>query len=111
MPNQLVTMPKQTRDKKRAASSSPYGKPSAPTAAAKVTNNIFKMNTNIGQHLLKNPGIAEKIVEKANLKQSDVRRTRRSPICYVLYLQSCAEVAEKLPLFRLYSKSAQEQET
>ncbi|KAL8927401.1 MAG: hypothetical protein Q9172_001399, partial [Xanthocarpia lactea] len=30
------------------------------------------MNTNIGQHVLKNPGVAQAIVDKADLKQSDV---------------------------------------
>jgi len=39
------------------------------TAAA---NNIFKMNTDIGQHILKNPGVAQAIVDKADLKQSDI---------------------------------------
>lgn len=91
-------MPKQTRDKKRATSSSPYGKPSAPTAATKVTNNIFKMNTNIGQHILKNPGIAEKIVEKANLKQSDVRLFPKKNFLSAIVCLPCAEVAEKLLL-------------
>ncbi|KAI9685748.1 MAG: Dimethyladenosine transferase [Bathelium mastoideum] len=44
----------------------------APTpATSKTTHNIFKMNTDIGQHILKNPGIATAIVEKAGLKQSD----------------------------------------
>ncbi|KAJ5718037.1 Dimethyladenosine transferase [Penicillium malachiteum] len=43
-------------------------------AAAKTqaAHSIFKMNTDIGQHVLKNPGIAEQIVNKADLKQSDV---------------------------------------
>ncbi|MCJ1310818.1 Dimethyladenosine transferase [Agyrium rufum] len=30
------------------------------------------MNTNIGQHVLKNPGVAQAIVDKADLKQSDI---------------------------------------
>ncbi|KAK3072065.1 Dimethyladenosine transferase [Teratosphaeriaceae sp. CCFEE 6253] len=38
----------------------------------KSAHNIFKMNTDIGQHILKNPGVATAIVEKAALKQSDV---------------------------------------
>jgi 18S rRNA (adenine1779-N6/adenine1780-N6)-dimethyltransferase len=49
-----------------AAGSSPYSK------AQKTTNNVFKFNTNVGQHILKNPGVAEAIVAKANLKPSDV---------------------------------------
>jgi SAM-dependent methyltransferase len=49
-----------------AADSSPYSK------AQTATNNVFKFNTNVGQHILKNPGVAEAIVAKANLKPSDV---------------------------------------
>lgn len=30
------------------------------------------MNTDIGQHVLKNPGVAQAIIDKAGLKQSDV---------------------------------------
>jgi 18S rRNA (adenine1779-N6/adenine1780-N6)-dimethyltransferase len=45
-----------------AATSSPYDK---------ATNSVFK-NTNIGQHILKNPGVAEAIVNKADLKPTDV---------------------------------------
>jgi len=41
-------------------------------AKQKAANNIFKMNTDLGQHVLKNPGVAEAIVNKADLKQSDV---------------------------------------
>ncbi|KAH0562311.1 hypothetical protein GP486_002992 [Trichoglossum hirsutum] len=58
-------MPKVKASKRNgSASSSPY------TAVAK--NNIFKMNTDLGQHILKNPGVAQAIVDKADLKQSDV---------------------------------------
>ncbi|KAK3069885.1 Dimethyladenosine transferase [Teratosphaeriaceae sp. CCFEE 6253] len=39
---------------------------------SKSAHNIFKMNTDIGQHILKNPGVATAIVEKAALKQSDI---------------------------------------
>lgn len=49
-----------------AAGSSPYFK------AQTTTNNVFKFNTNVGQHILKNPGVAEAIVAKANLKPSVV---------------------------------------
>ncbi|KAF2195158.1 rRNA adenine dimethylase [Zopfia rhizophila CBS 207.26] len=51
-----------------ATETSPYAKPTAKTATA---NSIFKMNTDLGQHILKNPGVANAIVQKANLKQSD----------------------------------------
>ena len=58
-------MPKTPHKKRNGAShSSPY---------ATKSNNIFKMNTDLGQHVLKNPGVAQAIVDKANLKQSDVR--------------------------------------
>jgi 18S rRNA (adenine1779-N6/adenine1780-N6)-dimethyltransferase len=49
-----------------ASNSTPYSK------AQTATNNVFKFNTNVGQHILKNPGVAEAIVAKANLKPSDV---------------------------------------
>lgn len=60
-------MPKEKR-KRSNPPSSPYAKPSTKAAAA---HSIFKMNTDLGQHILKNPGVASAIVEKANLKQSD----------------------------------------
>jgi 18S rRNA (adenine1779-N6/adenine1780-N6)-dimethyltransferase len=52
-----------------ASSSGPYARPAAKARAA---NNIFKMNTDIGQHILVNPLVGKSIVEKADLKQSDV---------------------------------------
>ena len=64
-------MPKTTVKKRNGAS---QGNPYAQVATKiKATNNIFKMNTEIGQHVLKNPGVAQAIVDKADLKQSDVR--------------------------------------
>ncbi|KAH0538117.1 hypothetical protein FGG08_005279 [Glutinoglossum americanum] len=58
-------MPKAKAAKRNgSASSSPY--------ATASKNNIFKMNTDLGQHILKNPGVAQAIVDKADLKQSDV---------------------------------------
>ncbi|KAF3760630.1 rRNA adenine dimethylase [Cryphonectria parasitica EP155] len=41
------------------------------TSGAAAKNNVFKFNTNVGQHILKNPGIADAIVDKANLKPTD----------------------------------------
>lgn len=35
-------------------------------------NHVFKMKTDLGQHVLKNPGVAQAIVDKADLKQSDI---------------------------------------
>lgn len=60
-------MPKAFKQKRNgsAAQSTPYAK-------TKAANNIFKMNTDLGQHVLKNPGVAQAIVDKADLKQSDV---------------------------------------
>ncbi|KAL7268482.1 Dimethyladenosine transferase [Rhizina undulata] len=40
-------------------------------AQCRVVNNVFGMNTDLGQHILKNPGVAQAIVDKAGLKQSD----------------------------------------
>ena len=64
-------MPKlQSKKRNGAASSSPYAYPATKANAA---NNVFKMNTDLGQHVLKNPGVAQKIVDKADLRQSDVQ--------------------------------------
>lgn len=63
-------MPKKM-SKKRAgpAMAHPYVLPSHQTSA----NSIFKMNTDIGQHVLKNPGVAQALVDKAGLRSgSDV---------------------------------------
>lgn len=61
-------MPKAAKAKRNgAAKDTPY------EAKAPAANAIFKMNTDLGQHVLKNPGIADQIVNKADLKQSDVR--------------------------------------
>jgi 18S rRNA (adenine1779-N6/adenine1780-N6)-dimethyltransferase len=54
-----------TGKRNSAVGSTPYEK------AQKQTNNVFKFNTNFGQHILKNPGVAEAIVAKAGLKPSD----------------------------------------
>lgn len=63
-------MPKFTAKKRNSASQhSPYGNANP---KPNISNNIFKMNTDLGQHVLKNPGVAQAIVDKADLKQSDV---------------------------------------
>ncbi|KMP00900.1 dimethyladenosine transferase dimethyltransferase [Coccidioides immitis RMSCC 2394] len=63
-------MPKASHKKRNGASKAgPYAQAAAKTSAA---NSIFRMNTDIGQHVLKNPGVAQAIVDKADLKQSDV---------------------------------------
>ncbi|CAG7920751.1 unnamed protein product [Penicillium olsonii] len=61
-------MPKVQKPKRNGAS---QGMSDA-AAKTKAAHSIFKMNTDIGQHVLKNPGIAAAIVEKAELKQSDI---------------------------------------
>ncbi|KAF8469028.1 dimethyladenosine transferase [Kalaharituber pfeilii] len=61
-------MPKAQKKGSNAAATTPYAK----AGAAKLTNNVFKMNKDLGQHILKNPGVAQAIVDKAGLKQSDI---------------------------------------
>jgi 18S rRNA (adenine1779-N6/adenine1780-N6)-dimethyltransferase len=51
--------------------SSPYAKPPTKPPSTSISNAIFKFNTDLGQHILKNPGVAQAIVDKASLKQSD----------------------------------------
>lgn len=63
------TMPKAKTNKRSSAAKNPYADAAAKTKAA---SSVFRMNTDIGQHVLKNPGIAQAIVDKAELKQSDV---------------------------------------
>lgn len=61
-------MPKASAHKRSSSAASPYSKP----ASKASSNAIFKMNTDLGQHVLKNPGVAQAIVDKADLKQSDI---------------------------------------
>ncbi|KAJ4421464.1 Dimethyladenosine transferase [Gnomoniopsis sp. IMI 355080] len=64
-----------TKRKGATSSSTPYDRPSkskpTPSSSAAGKNNVFKFNTNVGQHILKNPGIADAIVEKSFLKPTD----------------------------------------
>ncbi|KFA66986.1 hypothetical protein S40285_06269 [Stachybotrys chlorohalonatus IBT 40285] len=62
-------MAKTKNGKRNSASSTPYERPNGGGGAAK--NNVFKFNTNVGQHILKNPGVSDAIVEKAYLKPTD----------------------------------------
>lgn len=64
-------MAKTKHVKRGSASSTPYDRPSGGNANA-AKNNVFKFNTNVGQHILKNPGVSDAIVEKAYLKPTDV---------------------------------------
>lgn len=66
-------MPKASKGCNGGTAASPYSKGGATKPAKNsMSNAIFKFNTDLGQHILKNPGIAAAIVEKAGLKQSDV---------------------------------------
>jgi 18S rRNA (adenine1779-N6/adenine1780-N6)-dimethyltransferase len=67
-------MPKVKRKNEGGAQSSPYAKP----AAAKAGHTIFKMDKDLGQHVLKNPGVASAIVQKAN-------RTPRATLRWTKY--------------------------
>lgn len=63
--------------KRGSASSTPYDRPSGGGGGGggggsnANKNNVFKFNTNFGQHILKNPGVSDAIVEKAFLKPTD----------------------------------------
>lgn len=64
-------MPKSGRKPQNGISKSdPYA--GAAAKKSKAAHSIFKMNTDLGQHILKNPGVAQAIVDKADLKQSDI---------------------------------------
>ena len=69
-------MPKSARKNSNGvAKSDPYAGSASRKKAAGASasaHNIFKMNTDIGQHILKNPGVAQAIVDKADIKQSDI---------------------------------------
>lgn len=87
-------MPKANPKKRNSASqSSPYAQAAAKTKSA---NNIFKMNTDMGQHVLKNPGVAQAIVDKADLKQSDVRRIDTLISIYSIYFVILRDVPPPL---------------
>ena len=58
-------MPKINTKKRKSISNGPYTKPATSTP---TSNPIFKMSTDLGQHVLKNPGVADAIVQKADLK-------------------------------------------
>lgn len=67
-------MGKVKQAKRNGAPSSPYDRPSGGSgnsSANSSKNNVFKFNTNFGQHILKNPGVSDAIVEKAYLKPTD----------------------------------------
>lgn len=45
---------------------------SGQVSAEKHLSSVFKFNTDLGQHILKNPLVAQGIVDKAQIKPSDV---------------------------------------
>ncbi|TGZ85618.1 rRNA adenine dimethylase [Ascodesmis nigricans] len=61
-------MPKAQKSKSGSAATGPY----STNKTGSSTNKVFKFNTTLGQHILKNPGVATAIVEKASLKPSDI---------------------------------------
>lgn len=66
-------MGKAKTPKRGGASNTPYDRPNGGGGNNKDSNknNVFKFNTNFGQHILKNPGVSDAIVEKAFLKPTD----------------------------------------
>ena len=96
-------MPKSQPKKRNSTSSaSPYGgKPLS------KESNFLKMKTNIGQHVLKNPGVAQAIVDKADLKQSDVRNAfPHYENCSIFHMMQLAMYSEAyfMIITRLSSK-------
>ncbi|KAF4335609.1 dimethyladenosine transferase dimethyltransferase [Fusarium beomiforme] len=65
-------MAKTKHAKRSSASGSPYERPNGKGGNSSAKNNVFKFNTNFGQHILKNPGVADAIVEKSFLKPTDI---------------------------------------
>lgn len=67
-------MAKTKHGKRSSTSSTPYERPSGGNSGGNSNsnkNNVFKFNTNFGQHILKNPGVSDAIVDKAFLKPTD----------------------------------------
>lgn len=94
-------MPKAAKQKRAAASSGPYDRKASKAKAAAA--NIFRFDKDYGQHILKNPGISDAIVEKAFLKPTDVvvevgPGTGNSEQTRLLKLTFLEETALLLPL-------------
>ncbi|KAK4104478.1 rRNA adenine dimethylase [Parathielavia hyrcaniae] len=64
-------MPKATKQKRAGVSNGPYDR-KASKGSSSANTNIFKFDKDFGQHILKNPGISDTIVDKAYLKPTDV---------------------------------------
>jgi hypothetical protein len=71
-------MPKAAKQKRAGASSGPYDRSSkgpskgGSSKGGSANTNIFRFDKDFGQHILKNPGISDAIVDKAFLKPTDV---------------------------------------
>lgn len=68
-------MPKAAKASKKSGGGTPYDRKGGGGGGGngKATNtNIFKFDKDYGQHILKNPGISDAIVDKAFLKPTDV---------------------------------------
>ncbi|KAK4158575.1 S-adenosyl-L-methionine-dependent methyltransferase [Chaetomidium leptoderma] len=64
-------MPKAAKQKRAGGGSGPYDR-KAPKGGGSSNTNIFRFDKDFGQHILKNPGISDAIVDKAYLKPTDV---------------------------------------
>lgn len=67
-------MAKVKTPKRNDASNTPYdrsGNGGGNRNSSSAKNNVFKFNTSFGQHILKNPGVSDAIVDKAYLKPTD----------------------------------------
>ncbi|KAK7680987.1 Dimethyladenosine transferase [Cerrena zonata] len=56
---------------KKKFSTAPNPTGAGTVSAEKHLNSVFKFNTDLGQHILKNPLVAQGIVDKAAIKPSD----------------------------------------
>ena len=58
-----------------------------------AAHNVFKMNKDLGQHILKNPGVAQAIVDKAELKRRKKQeaKERRERLAYHFHQSDAAE--------------------
>ncbi|KAK3296721.1 S-adenosyl-L-methionine-dependent methyltransferase [Chaetomium fimeti] len=63
-------MPKAAKQKRGGASNGPYDRKASKGSSSNT--NIFRFDKDFGQHILKNPGISDAIVDKAYLKPTDV---------------------------------------
>jgi hypothetical protein len=67
-------MPKAAKQKRVGGGSGPYDRKASSKGpgSGSANTNIFRFDKDFGQHILKNPGISDAIVDKAFLKPTDV---------------------------------------